>query len=115
MMFIHMRSMLLYVVCLLQVYVCYMSMSVICYMSVICLFLGPSCYMYMSVICCYMLYACDMLYACQICRLLEVWVLGVGMSTLGAQTDVRRVSGDPSTDDPGAWSRHLQRQIRAGA
>ncbi len=37
----------------------------------------------------------------QLCTLLEVWVLGVGMSTLDAQTVVRRVSGAPSTDDPG--------------
>jgi hypothetical protein len=44
----------------------------------------------------------------QLCTLLEVWVLGVGMSTLGAQTDVLRRSGAPSTDDPGTWSRHLQ-------
>jgi hypothetical protein len=36
----------------------------------------------------------------QLCTLLKVWVLGVGMSTLGVQTDVRRVSGPPSTDDP---------------
>jgi hypothetical protein len=40
----------------------------------------------------------------QICTLLEVWVLGVGMSTLVAQTTVRRGSGAPSTDDPGASS-----------
>ena len=39
----------------------------------------------------------------QLCTLLEVWVLGVGMSTLGAQTTVRRGSGAPSTDDPGAF------------
>ncbi len=51
----------------------------------------------------------------QFCTLLEVWVLGVGMSTLGAQTAVRRGSGVPSTDGPGAWPRHLQWQIRAGA
>jgi hypothetical protein len=36
----------------------------------------------------------------QLCTLLEVWVLGVGMSTLGAQTAVHRGSGSPSTDDP---------------
>jgi hypothetical protein len=36
----------------------------------------------------------------------EVWVLGVGMSTLGAQTVVRRGSGDPSTDGPAVWQ-HL--------
>ena len=46
----------------------------------------------------------------------EVWVLGVGMSTPDAQTAlVRRGSGAPSTDGPGAWPRHLQRQGRAGA
>jgi hypothetical protein len=37
----------------------------------------------------------------QLCTLLEVWVLGVGMSTIDTQTVVHRVSGDPSTDDPG--------------
>jgi hypothetical protein len=37
-----------------------------------------------------------------LCTLLEVWVLGAGMSTLDAQTAVRRGSGAPSTDDPGA-------------
>ncbi len=50
----------------------------------------------------------------QVCTLLEVWVLGVGMSTLGTQQVVRRVSGAPSTDDPESWSRHLQWQIRTG-
>ena len=40
-----------------------------------------------------------------LCTLLEVWVLGVGMSTLGAQTDVRRGSGTPSTDVPGTCPR----------
>ena len=34
--------------------------------------------------------------------LLEVWALGVGMSTPGAQHSVRRGSGAPSTDGPGA-------------
>jgi hypothetical protein len=38
----------------------------------------------------------------QFCTLLEVWVLGVGMSTLGAQTAVHRVSGTTSTDGPGS-------------
>jgi hypothetical protein len=37
----------------------------------------------------------------QLCTLLEVWVLGVGMSTLDAQTTVHRGSGAPSTDGPG--------------
>jgi hypothetical protein len=45
---------------------------------------------------------------------LEVWVLGVGMSTLGAQTAVRRGSGAPSTDGPGSSPRHLHRQSRTG-
>jgi hypothetical protein len=44
----------------------------------------------------------------QLCTLLEVWVVGVGMSTLDAQTTVGRVSGAPSTDGPGTWPRHLQ-------
>jgi hypothetical protein len=71
---------------------------------------------------CYLMSICVITYYCevvvgpgaQLCTLLEVWVLGVGMSTLGAQTAVRRGSGAPSTDDPGASSRHLQRQNRAG-
>jgi hypothetical protein len=42
----------------------------------------------------------------QLCTLLEVWFLGVGMSTLDAQTTVPRGSGAPSTDVPGAWQ-HL--------
>ncbi len=50
----------------------------------------------------------------QLCTLLEVWVLGVGMSTLGRKRSVHRGSGAPSTDGPEAWPRHLQRQIRAG-
>jgi len=32
-----------------------------------------------------------------------------------ANGSVRRGSGAPSTDGPGAWPRHLQRQGRAGA
>jgi hypothetical protein len=42
----------------------------------------------------------------QLCTLLEVWVLGVGMSTLDAQTasSVRRGSGAlSSSDGPGTW------------
>jgi hypothetical protein len=50
-------------------------------------------YMYMSVICCYLMRICAITYyykvvvgpGSQICTLLEVWVLGVGMSTLDAQ------------------------------
>ena len=37
MMFIYMRSMLLYVICLLLVYVCYMLLYVICPLYVMCL------------------------------------------------------------------------------
>ena len=51
----------------------------------------------------------------QFCTQLEVWVLGVGMSTVGAQAAVHRVSGAPGTDGSGTWPRHLQRKIRAGA
>ena len=59
MMFMHMRSMLLYVICLLHVYVCYMSLAleldmlfvVICCMSVICYMLLFVVICYMSVIC----------------------------------------------------------------
>ncbi len=55
---------------------------------------------------CVITYYCDVVVGpgAQLCTLLEVWVLGVGMSTLGAQTDVRRGSGAPSTDGPGALS-----------
>ena len=71
MMFMHMWSMLLYVLCLLHVYVCYMLLYVICLCNHIHLkvVVGPG---------------------AQLCTLLEVWVLGAGMSTLVAQTDVRR-------------------------
>jgi hypothetical protein len=51
----------------------------------------------------------------QLCTPFEVWVLGVGCRRLGRKRSVRRGSGAPSTDDPEAWPRHLQRQIRAGA
>ena len=93
-------------------------MSVTCYMSVICLVLGGV----VRVRLCYLMRICVITYYCevvagpgaQLCRLLEVWVLGVEMSTLGAQTVVRRGSGAPSTDDPGASPRHLQRQSRVG-
>jgi hypothetical protein len=71
---------------------------------------------------CYLMRICVITYTCevvvgpraQLCTLLEVWVLGVGMSTLDAQTAVRRGSGAPSTDVPGVSPRHLQWQIRAG-
>jgi hypothetical protein len=66
---------------------------------------------------CVITYYCEVVAGpgAQICRLLELWVLGVEMSMFGAQTAVRRGSGAPSTDDPGASPRHLQRQSRAGA
>jgi hypothetical protein len=51
----------------------------------------------------------------QLCTPLEVWVLGVGMSTLDTQTVCTPRMGAPSNDGPEAWPRHLQRQIRAGA
>ena len=65
MMFMHMRSMLLYVICLLHVYVCYMSLAleldmlfvVICCMSVIC-------YMLLFVVICYMSVICYMPVIC---------------------------------------------------
>jgi len=63
MMFIHMRSMLLYVICLLHVYVCYMSPRPRT-RHVICCYMLYVCDMLYAVICCYMLYVCDMLYAC---------------------------------------------------
>jgi hypothetical protein len=36
------------------------------------------------------------------------------VETLCAQTAVRRVSGVPSTDGPGAWSRHLTNCLQVG-
>jgi hypothetical protein len=50
-----------------------------------------------------------------LCTLLEVWVLGAGMSTLDAQTAVRRGSGAPSTDDPGAWQHLIVKLIHSFA
>ena len=39
----------------------------------------------------------------QLCTLLEEWVLGVGMSTLGRKRSLYAEDrGPPSTDDPGA-------------
>ena len=94
-------------------------MSVICYMSVICLVLGGvvrvRLYVIYAHVCNHILLQSGGGTWGTVCTLLEVWVLGVGMSTLGAQTTVRRVSGAPSTDGSGACPRHLQRQIRAGA
>ncbi len=84
-------------------------MSVKCYVSVMCLVLVASC-ICMSVLCCYMvvrirggvrislyiiyvhlcnhytIYKVVVGLGAHICTLLEVWVLGVGMSTLGTQT-----------------------------
>jgi hypothetical protein len=76
---------------------------------------------YMLYVYCYVLYVFT--YGCKVvvgpgaqhCALLEVWVLGVGMSTFGAQTDVRRGTGAlSSSGGPGTWLRHLQWQIRTG-
>ena len=57
---------------------------------------------------CVITYCCEVVVGpgAHLCTQLEVWVLGVGMSKLGAQTAVRRGSGAPSTDGPGAWQ-HL--------
>jgi hypothetical protein len=129
--------MLLYVMSV----ICYMS--VIClvlgpscymYMSVICCYVLYVCYMlyvyYMSSarggsrVRLYIIYA----HLCNHILLQSgggTWdtslytVRGVGSGSQDvdawrANGSVRRVSGAPSTDDPGSWSRHLQRQIRAG-
>jgi hypothetical protein len=63
-------------------------MSVVCYMSVICLVLlgvvGLGYILSNEYLCNHMMkQSCGVT---QVCTLLEVWVLGVGMSTLGAQT-----------------------------
>ncbi len=86
MIFMHMRSMLLYVICLIHVYVCICCicyMSVICCMSVICLVIGGGS---QGQVIGYLMRICVITYYCKLCTLLEVWVLGVGMSTLGAET-----------------------------
>jgi hypothetical protein len=88
-------------------------------MSIICLVLGGV----VRIRLCYLMRICVITYTCEVvvgpgaqfCTLLEVWVLGVGMSTFGTQTAVRRGSGATSTDGPGASPRHLQWQSRAGA
>jgi hypothetical protein len=89
-------------------------MSVICYMSVICLVLGEVVglgYILSNVhLCNHMLIQSGggtwgtTLYT----------VRGVGSGSRDvdawrANGSVRRVSGAPSTDDPGSWSRHLHR------
>ena len=65
-------------------------MSVICYMSVICLVLGGvvrvRLYVIYAHLCNHILLQSVVGPGAQLCTLLEVWVLGVGMSTLGAQT-----------------------------
>ena len=57
---------------------------------------------------CVITYCCEVVVGpgAHLCTQLEVWVLGVGMSKLGAQTVVHQGSGAPSTDGPGAWQ-HL--------
>ncbi len=77
-------------ICLIYVVICYTS--VICYMSFICLVLGPSCHMYMSVMrICVITYYYKVVVepGVQLCTLLEVWVLGVEMSTLDTQCTTR--------------------------
>jgi hypothetical protein len=95
-------------------------MSVICYMSVICLVLGGvvglGYILSNEHLCNHMLLQSGggtwdtVLYTVRYVgsgsRDVDVW---------RANVSVRRVSGDPSTDDPGVWPRHLQWQIRVGA
>jgi hypothetical protein len=75
-------------------------MSVICYMSVICLVLGGvvrvRLYMWYLMRICVITYYCEVVVGprVQFCTLLEVWVLGVGMSTLDAQTGCTPRIGD---------------------
>jgi hypothetical protein len=108
------------------VVICYMSItciclcyiSVICYMSVICLVLGGVVGLG---------YILSIVYLCNHMLVQSgggTWgtvlytVRGVGSGSRDVDAwrtngSVRRVSGAPSTDDPGAWTRHLQWQIRA--
>ena len=71
MIFMHMQSMLLRVICLLHVYVCYMFLYLIClemFVSVMCLVLVASC----ICICLFyvvMLYVSYMLYVCHMSSL----------------------------------------------
>ncbi len=87
MMFIHMWSML---------FICYMSITcicllyvviVICLLYVICLLWGVVGLGYIisnAHLCNHILFKVVVGPGAQICTLLEVWALGVGMSTLGA-------------------------------
>ena len=65
-------------------------MSVICFMSVICLVLGGvvrvRLYVIYAYLCNHILRQSVVGPGAQLCTLLEVWDLGVGMSTLGTQT-----------------------------
>ncbi len=86
--------------CCYVLYVYYMYMSVICcYILYVCemlcvCYVSSSrglLYLYMSVLCCYMLYVSYMLYVCYTSSLggvvrIRLYILGVGMSTLGTQT-----------------------------
>ncbi len=66
-------------------------MSVICYMPVICLVLGGVVrvrMLFIAHLCNHILLQSGGGTWAQLCTLLEVWVLGVGMSTLGAQTSL---------------------------
>ncbi len=83
MMFMHMWSMLLYVICLLHVYVCFMSVT-----------LGYM--LFIAHLCNHMLAAkwwWDLGHSSAHC--LEGWVLGVGMSTLGRKRFCTPRIGDP--------------------
>jgi hypothetical protein len=95
-------------------------MSVICYMSVKCLVIGG-----VDRVRLYIIYA----HLCNHILLQSGWwdlghrsvhCRGVGSGSRDvdawrANDSVRRRSGAPSTDDPGAWPRHLQRPSRAGS
>jgi hypothetical protein len=62
------------------------------------------------VVICYMSITCICLLYVVIC-----YMSVIGYMSVICLTVVRRGSGAPSTDGPGASSRHLQRQSRAGA
>ncbi len=82
-------------------------MSVICYMSVICLVLGGVVRVRLYVT---YVYLCNHILlqkvvvgpGTQMCTLLEGWVLGVGMSTLDAQTAL--YAEDRGLQVPMVWS-----------
>ena len=89
---------------LLFVVICYMS--VICYMPVVCLVIGRELglgYMlFIAHLCNHILLQSGGGPGAQLCTLLEEWVLGAGMSTLGRKRLCTPRVGDLSNDDPGA-------------